>query len=141
MEVYEPMVSATILAPGESLGSIIEEVIRRRGLQTDLKYLEDGRIVLQAQMPWAEVVIDFHDTIKNITSGYATFNYVESPPRVADLLKVPAASVFSGIAADDDAGSRSTCTSTTSAWTPCPSSASWTTRSAEDAPWRRSSRR
>ena len=51
-------------------------------------YLDDGRVVLRYRLPWSEVVVDFHDRVKTLTSGYASFNYTEDAPRAANLAKV-----------------------------------------------------
>ena len=88
LQVFEPMVVATILSPEDYLGALLEELRNRRGVEEDLVYLDDSRILLKYAIPWSEVVIDFHDVVKTKTSGYASFNFVETDPRPARLVKV-----------------------------------------------------
>lgn len=88
LEIFEPMVTATVLAPAEHLGSLLDELRSRRGDQQTLTYLEDGRVLLRYELPWAEVAVDLHDKIQTMTSGYASFSYVESDPRPARVVKV-----------------------------------------------------
>ena len=59
--------------------------LERRGEQRELRYLEDGRVLLKFYLPWAEVVVDLHDHVKSITSGYASFNYIEAEHRTAKV--------------------------------------------------------
>ena len=79
---------ATLLTPPEWLGPLLEELRARRGEQRELSYLEDGRVLLKFYLPWAEVVVDLHDQVKSLTSGYASFNYIEAEHRLAKVVKV-----------------------------------------------------
>ena len=87
-EVLEPMVEASIIAPASCLGALLEELIRRRGEERDLRYLDEDSVMLRYLLPWAEVCTDFHDALKNLSAGYASFSYAEAEPRPADLVKV-----------------------------------------------------
>ncbi|CAM9278328.1 unnamed protein product [Ascophyllum nodosum] len=88
-KVLEPIVDATIITPCDSLGSILTLLKNRRGHQTSLKYLDDGRVLLEYKLPWQEVVSDLHDQqAKTLSSGYASFDYSAAPPEPADLVKV-----------------------------------------------------
>ena len=74
---------ATLLTPAEWLGGLLQELQTRRGEQKELRYLEDGRVLLRYHLPWAEVVVDMHDQVKSISSGYASFNYTSAEHREA----------------------------------------------------------
>ena len=70
LTVMEPMVEASIITPSDYLGAILTLIKEKRGTQTDLVYLEDGRVILTIHIPWQEVVTDFYDTLKTVSSGY-----------------------------------------------------------------------
>lgn len=70
LTVLEPMVEASIITPSDYLGSILTLVKEKRGTQTNLVYLEDARVILTIHIPWQEVVTDFYDTLKTVSSGY-----------------------------------------------------------------------
>lgn len=83
----EPWIVATIITPDEFLGSIIKICEEKRGIQKDMSY-SGNRVVLKYDMPLNEVVFDFYDRIKSITSGYASFDYDISEYREGDLIKL-----------------------------------------------------
>jgi len=68
--VLEPMVEASIITPSEYLGPILALAKDKRGVQTNLVYLEDGRVVVTIAVPWQEVVTNFYNELKTISSGY-----------------------------------------------------------------------
>ena len=73
-EIREPIVEATILLPPDFVGNVIQLCESRRGVQKRLQYL--GRqVVLDYELPLAEVVLDFFDQLKSISKGYASFDY------------------------------------------------------------------
>ena len=73
-EIREPIVEATILLPPDFVGNVIQLCESRRGIQKRLQYL--GRqVVLEYELPLAEVVLDFFDQLKSISKGYASFDY------------------------------------------------------------------
>ncbi len=72
--IEEPWIKATIITPDEYLGSIIKICQDKRGIQKDLSY-SGNRAVLVYELPLNEVVFDFYDRLKSITSGYASFDY------------------------------------------------------------------
>jgi len=90
-KVYEPTVKATLIVPSDSLGAILEVLQEKRGQQIELKYIDETRIKLSYILPWQEVVIDLHDQVKNISAGYASFDYEEGEYKEADLVKVDVA--------------------------------------------------
>src|SRR5690606_22746499 len=74
-EVYEPVVRATILAPAEYIGTILELCQTRRGIQRGLDYLSEDRVEIRYTLPLAEIVFDFFDQLKSRTKGYASLDY------------------------------------------------------------------
>ncbi|WP_026534788.1 translation elongation factor 4 [Arthrobacter sp. H14] len=88
MEVREPMVSATILAPNEFVGSIMELCQARRGQMNGMDYLSEERVELHYRLPLAEIVFDFFDFLKSKTRGYASLDWKADGEQAADLVKV-----------------------------------------------------
>jgi GTP-binding protein LepA len=87
-EVNEPVVRATILAPSEFVGTIMELCQNRRGQLMGMDYLSEDRVELRYQLPLAEIVFDFFDALKSRTRGYASLDYEPTGEQVADLVKV-----------------------------------------------------
>jgi GTP-binding protein LepA len=87
-EVYEPVVKATLLAPAEYIGTILELCQARRGVQHGLDYLSEDRVEIRYTLPLAEIVFDFFDALKSRTKGYASLDYEPSGEQPADLVKV-----------------------------------------------------
>ncbi len=86
--IYEPMIDATILMPSKYLGSIIKLCQDNRGVQTNLEYLTEERIILKYRLPLNEIVTDFYDQLKSATSGYASLDYDEAGYQESDLVKM-----------------------------------------------------
>ncbi len=87
-EVHEPIVKATILAPSEFIGAIMELCQGKRGQLGGMDYLSEDRVELRYTLPLAEIVFDFFDQLKSRTRGYASLDYQEAGEQVADLVKV-----------------------------------------------------
>ena len=85
--IKEPWILATIITPDEYLGSIIKICEDKRGIQHDMSY-SGNRVVLKYNMPLNEVVFDFYDKIKSITSGYASFDYDITDYKDGELIKL-----------------------------------------------------
>jgi len=85
--IEEPWIKATIISPDEYLGSILKLCEEKRGIQKNLSY-SGNRAVLSYELPLNEVVFDFYDRIKSISSGYASFDYEISGYREGDLIKL-----------------------------------------------------
>ena len=85
--IEEPWIKATIITPDEYLGSIIKICQDKRGLQKDLSY-SGNRAVLVYELPLNEVVFDFYDRLKSITSGYASFDYEITGYKEGNLVKL-----------------------------------------------------
>ncbi|PJI93350.1 translation elongation factor 4 [Luteimicrobium subarcticum] len=87
-EVREPVVRATILAPSEFIGAIMELSQSKRGELQGMDYLSEDRVELRYMLPMAEIVFDFFDQLKSRTRGYASLDYERVGDQVADLVKV-----------------------------------------------------
>ncbi len=87
-EIFEPVVNATIILPKAYLGNIITLCESKRGKQTDLKYLDEDRIILKYKLPLNEVATDFYDQLKSLSAGYASFDYEESNYEPSELVKM-----------------------------------------------------
>ena len=85
--IEEPWIKATIITPDQYLGSIIKLCQDKRGIQINLAY-SGNRAVLTYELPLNEVVFDFNDKIKSMTSGYASFDYEIIEHREGDLVKL-----------------------------------------------------
>jgi len=87
-EVREPIVRATILAPSEYIGAIMELCQNRRGALLGMDYLSEERVEMRYTLPLAEIVFDFFDQLKSKTRGYGSLDYEPVGDDVADLVKV-----------------------------------------------------
>ena len=85
--IEEPWIKATIITPDQYLGAIIKVCQDKRGVQTNLNY-SGNRAVLNYEIPLNEVVFDFNDRLKSMTSGYASFDYEIIDHREGDLVKL-----------------------------------------------------
>tara|TARA_B100001123_G_scaffold73068_1_gene82201 strand:+ start:356 stop:2161 length:1806 start_codon:yes stop_codon:yes gene_type:complete len=85
--IEEPWIKATIITPDEYLGSIIKLCQDKRGMQTNLSY-SGNRAVLSYEIPLNEVVFDFNDRLKSMTSGYGSFDYEIIEHREGNLVKL-----------------------------------------------------
>ncbi|WP_405618207.1 translation elongation factor 4 [Streptomyces sp. NBC_01511] len=86
--VHEPVVRATILAPSEFIGSIMELCQNRRGTLLGMDYLSADRVEIRYTLPLAEIVFDFFDQLKSKTRGYASLDYEPTGEQTANLVKV-----------------------------------------------------
>jgi GTP-binding protein LepA len=87
-EVYEPVVRATILAPTEFIGAIMELCQTRRGTLLGMDYLSEDRVEIRYTLPLAEIVFDFFDQLKSKTRGYASLDYEPTGEQNSSLVKV-----------------------------------------------------
>jgi GTP-binding protein LepA len=87
-EVHEPVVRATILAPSDYIGAIMELCQSRRGTLLGMDYLSEERVELRYTLPLAEIVFDFFDNLKSKTRGYASLDYEVAGDQAAALVKV-----------------------------------------------------
>ncbi len=87
-EVYEPIVNATLLAPADYIGAIMDLCQSRRGKLEGMDYLSEDRVEIRYTLPMGEIMFDFFDQLKSRTKGYASLNYEPSGEQAADLVKV-----------------------------------------------------
>jgi GTP-binding protein LepA len=86
--ITEPVVRATVLAPSEFIGAIMELCQSRRGTLRGMDYLSPERVEMRYTLPLAEIVFDFFDALKSKTRGYASLDYEPDGEQDADLVKV-----------------------------------------------------
>ncbi|WEH41862.1 translation elongation factor 4 [Streptomyces sp. NBC_01218] len=86
--VHEPVVRATVLAPSEFIGAIMELCQNRRGTLMGMDYLSEDRVEIRYTLPLAEIVFDFFDQLKSKTRGYASLDYEPIGEESAQLVKV-----------------------------------------------------
>ncbi|MER7534916.1 translation elongation factor 4 [Streptomyces sp. NPDC097704] len=87
-DVFEPVVRATILAPSEFIGAIMELCQTRRGTLIGMDYLSEDRVEIRYTLPLAEIVFDFFDQLKSKTRGYASLDYEPTGEQASSLVKV-----------------------------------------------------
>lgn len=86
--IEEPYVKATVITPSEYLGNIMNLLVSKRGVQNKMTYLNEERVMLEYEIPMNEIVVDFYDTLKSISKGYASFDYEPSEFKIGDLVKL-----------------------------------------------------
>ena len=87
LEIREPWVKGEIILPKTMIGGVLNLIVEKRGVQKNLSYLED-RAIIDFEAPMANLLTDFYDQLKSITSGYASFNYELADYRAEDLVRV-----------------------------------------------------
>ena len=86
-EIREPWVKGEIIVPKDFVGPIIDLIIQKRGRQKNLSYIE-GRAVIDFEAPMANLLTDFYDQLKSLSSGYGSFNYELADYRAEDLVRI-----------------------------------------------------
>jgi GTP-binding protein LepA len=86
--IYEPIVNATIIAPSDYTGVIMELCQGRRGQLGGMDYLSESRVELRYTLPLGEIIFDFFDALKSRTRGYASLDYQEAGEQESSLVKV-----------------------------------------------------
>ena len=87
-EVREPYVKADIITPSDYIGNVIELCEDRRGEYGSQRWLDSQTVKLEYELPLAEIVFDFYDTLKSASRGYASFDYEVLEYRESDLVKL-----------------------------------------------------
>ncbi|XP_034546646.1 translation factor Guf1, mitochondrial [Notolabrus celidotus] len=87
-EYLEPMVLGTILTPDSYTGKIMTLCSNRRGIQKNMLYIDSQRVMMKYLFPLNEIVVDFYDLLKSLSSGYASFDYENTDYQAADLIKM-----------------------------------------------------
>ena len=86
--VEEPYVRGTIVVPSEYVGSVIQLCEGRRGKMLHMEYISEQRVLLEYDLPFAEIITDFYDQLKSVTRGYASFDYEHTGFKEADVDKI-----------------------------------------------------
>ena len=86
-EIKEPWVKGEIILPQSMIGNVLNLINDKRGHQTNLSYIED-RAIIDFEAPMANLLTDFYDQLKSVTSGYASFNYELNGYKTEDLVRV-----------------------------------------------------
>lgn len=87
VEIREPWIDGEIVVPSEYIGAVIQLIVAKRGLQKNLSYI-DERALISFRAPLANLLTDFYDQLKSVTSGYGSFNYELSDYEAQDLVRV-----------------------------------------------------
>lgn len=85
--IREPWIKGEIVVPSQYIGGVIQLIVAKRGLQNNLSYI-DERALISFEAPLANLLTDFYDQLKSITSGYGSFNYELDDYRIEDLVRV-----------------------------------------------------
>lgn len=86
-EIREPWINGEIVVPKDYVGAVIQLISNKRGLQKNLSYI-DERTLVSFEAPLANLLTDFYDQLKSLTSGYGSFNYELSDYRAEDLVRL-----------------------------------------------------
>lgn len=87
-KIEEPFISATIILPSDFVGPVIQLLQHRRGIQKNMNFLSETRVLLEYGIPLAEVVLDFYDKLKSSSRGYASFDYEPAGYKESDMVKL-----------------------------------------------------
>lgn len=87
VEIAEPWIKGEIVVPQEYIGAVLQLIVGKRGRQSGLSYI-DERALISFDAPLANLLTDFYDQLKSVTSGYGSFNYELDEYRVEDLVRV-----------------------------------------------------
>ncbi|PVV02117.1 hypothetical protein BB560_003439 [Smittium megazygosporum] len=86
--LFEPMVSATIITPKEYLGSILNLCSYHRGALSSNTFIDETRVMVSVKLPMSEIVTDFYDKMKSLSSGFASLDYEDAGYEESDLVKM-----------------------------------------------------
>jgi GTP-binding protein LepA len=87
VEIREPWIDGEIVVPQDYIGGVIQLIVAKRGRQKNLSYI-DERALISFEAPLANLLTDFYDQLKSVTSGYGSFNYELADYREEDLVRV-----------------------------------------------------
>jgi GTP-binding protein LepA len=87
-EIREPWIKGEVVCPKEYVGSVIQLIVNKRGLHKNLSYVDAQLALVSFEAPLANLLTDFYDQLKSITSGYGSFNYDLDDYRAEDLVKL-----------------------------------------------------
>ena len=84
----EPYVLVSVHTPSDYLGQIFDLCEKKRGIQKNLNYVTENRAIIEYELPLAEIVYDFYDTLKSVTKGYASMDYEPAEYKDSNLIKL-----------------------------------------------------
>ncbi len=87
-KIEEPFINSTIILPSDFVGPVIQLLQMRRGIQKNMNFISESRVILEYDIPLAEVVMDFYDKLKSASKGYASFDYEPAGYRESDMVKL-----------------------------------------------------
>lgn len=87
-EIQEPWVKVELMTPSDTIGALMELCTNRRGVFKNMNHIDDQRVILHFEMPLANIIVDFYDAVKSISSGYASMSYEFLDYRTEDLVKM-----------------------------------------------------
>ncbi|MDD5693125.1 MAG: translation elongation factor 4 [Patescibacteria group bacterium] len=87
-EIREPWTNTEVVTPSDYIGPIMELIQGHRGIFKTIDYLEEKRVIIKAELPLSQIITDFYDQLKSISSGYASMNYELLGYRAGDLVKL-----------------------------------------------------
>jgi GTP-binding protein LepA len=87
-EIREPWVTLEIFSPKEYLGGIMDVIQKKRAIYKNTEFIDENRAIIKYEIPLSEVIVDFYDQLKSISSGYASMNYEMLDFRAAELERV-----------------------------------------------------
>ncbi len=87
-QIEEPWIKGEIVVPKRFVGGVLQLVISKRGLQKNIDYVDDHLSVINFEAPLANLLTDFYDQLKSVTSGYGSFNYELDGYRAEDLVRI-----------------------------------------------------
>lgn len=85
---YEPMVLGTIITQSDYVGAIISVLLERRGSEVSSRNIDNDRVMMVYKLPLNEIILDFHDVLKSLSSGYASFDYQVTGYEETNLVKL-----------------------------------------------------
>ena len=86
--IEEPIINCHLMIPTEYIGDVMNLIMSKRGLCTDTASVDAGHVIITAEMPMHEILIDFHDKLKSITRGYGSMDYEPAGYRAGKLVKL-----------------------------------------------------
>lgn len=87
-EVREPWMSIQVFAPDTFIGPMMELITSKRGIYEKMEYTDKSRVMITADLPLSELIVDFYDRLKSISKGYASLDYHFKEYRTEDLVKL-----------------------------------------------------
>jgi len=87
-EIREPWIAGEVVAPKDYVGAVLQLIATKRGLQKNLSYVDAQLAIITFEAPLANLLTDFYDQLKSLTSGYGSFNYELADYRAEDLVKL-----------------------------------------------------